>query len=105
MVAAVAVELFHNVSLIVDDILDRSRYRRAKLTLHCRYGELPALMVAGYVAAGAFKLVAGDAYATDLLAELMQRLGVAECVQWRLRRQALGIAGWQAIAAEDTGSM
>ena len=39
--AAAAVELLHNVSLIVDDILDRSRYRRGELSLHCRYGFLP----------------------------------------------------------------
>src|SRR4029077_17160434 len=42
--AAAAVELIHNVSLIVDDILDRSRYRRGQLSLHCRFGFLPALM-------------------------------------------------------------
>lgn len=105
VLSAVAVELMHNVSLVIDDILDRSRRRRGKLTLHCRFGELPALMAAGYITAGGFKLVANDPYAAGLLAELMQRLGVAECVQWRLRRRALGIAGWQAIAAEDTGSM
>ena len=47
--AAAAVELIHNVSLIVDDILDRSRYRRGELSMHCRYGFLPALMTAGYM--------------------------------------------------------
>lgn len=105
MLSAVALELFHNVSLIVDDILDRSRFRRGKLTLHCRYGELRALMTAGYITAGVFKLVAADAYAGRLLAELMQRLGIAECLQWRLRRQPLGVTDWRAIASEDTGSM
>src|SRR5262245_2831273 len=30
--AAAALEIFHNVSLIVDDILDRSRFRRGRLT-------------------------------------------------------------------------
>jgi geranylgeranyl pyrophosphate synthase len=103
--ASIAVELFHNVSLIIDDILDRSRMRRGKLTLHCRYGELRALMTAGYLTAAGFKLVAGDAYAVRLLGELLQRLGVAECVQWRLRRRPLSIGDWRAIAAEDTGSM
>ena len=39
--AAAAVELIHNVSLIVDDILDRSRYRRGELSMHCRFGFLP----------------------------------------------------------------
>jgi geranylgeranyl pyrophosphate synthase len=103
--AAAAVELVHNVSLIVDDILDRSRYRRGELSLHCRFGFLPALMTAGYVGFAASQLVAADAYSVRLLAELMQRLGAAECLQWRLRRQPLGIEDWRAIAGEDTGSM
>jgi geranylgeranyl pyrophosphate synthase len=103
--SAVALELFHNVSLIIDDILDRSRLRRGRLTLHCRFGALPALMTAGYITAGGFKMMTTDAYSSRLLAELMQRLGVAECLQWRLRRQPLGVADWRAIAGEDTGSM
>jgi geranylgeranyl pyrophosphate synthase len=105
MRSAVALELFHNVSLIVDDILDRSRFRRGRLTLHCRFGELRAWMTAGYLTAGGFAMVAGDDYAIRLLAELMQRLGVAECVQWRLRRRPLTVGDWRAIAGEDTGSM
>jgi len=105
MRGALALELFHNVTLIVDDLLDRSRFRRGKLTLHCRFGELPALMTAGYLAAGSFRLLASDAYGVRLLSELMQRLGVAECLQWRLRRQPLGVADWRRIATEDTGVM
>jgi geranylgeranyl pyrophosphate synthase len=105
MRSAVALELFHNVSLIVDDLLDRSRYRRGRLTLHCRFGGLRAWMTAGYIMAGGFAMVAGDDYATRVLAELMQRLGVAECVQWRLRRRPLTVSDWRAIAGEDTGSM
>jgi geranylgeranyl pyrophosphate synthase len=103
--AAAALEIFHNVSLIVDDILDRSRFRRGRLTLHCRFGELPALMTSGFLTAEGFKLVESDRYSVRLLAELMQRLGVAECRQWRLRRSPLGIEDWRAIAGEDTGSM
>jgi geranylgeranyl pyrophosphate synthase len=99
------IELLHNVSLIVDDILDRSRYRRGLLSLHCRYGFLPALMTSGYVMAATSRLVADDPYSVHLLAELMQRLGVAECLQWRLRRQPLGTEDWRRIAGEDTGSM
>ena len=105
VIAAAGLELLHNVSLIVDDILDRSRYRRGNLSLHCRYGFLPGLMASGYMMAAASKLVASDAYSVGLLAELMQRLGVAECLQWRLRRHALGTEDWRMIAGEDTGSM
>jgi geranylgeranyl pyrophosphate synthase len=105
MRAAVALELFHNVSLIVDDILDRSRSRRGRATLHCRFGSLRAWMTAGYITAGGFAMLGGDGYAGRLLAELMQRLGVAECLQWRLRRRPLTVSDWRAIASEDTGSM
>ena len=103
--SAAAVELLHNVSLIVDDILDRSRYRRGALSLHCRFGFLPALMTSGYIGFSASALVADDPYGVRLLAELMQRLGVAECMQWRLRRRPLGVEDWRRIAGEDTGSM
>jgi geranylgeranyl pyrophosphate synthase len=103
--SAAAIELIHNVSLVVDDILDRSRYRRGLLSLHCRYGFLPALMASGYIGFAASALVADDAYSVRLVAELMQRLGVAECAQWRLRRTPLGLEDWRAIAGEDTGSM
>jgi len=103
--AAAALELSHNVSLVIDDILDRSRYRRGNLSLHCRFGFLPALMTAGYITSGATKMVAADAYSVSLLDELMQRLAVAECLQWRLRRHALGVEDWRVIAGEDTGSM
>ncbi len=59
--AALAVEMFHNVTLIVDDLVDGSRTRRDKLTLHAKYGPLTAWMVAGYI----------DACANDLLASKM----------------------------------
>ncbi len=103
--SAAAVELVHNVSLIIDDILDRSRSRRGMTSLHCRFGFLPALMTSGYLSFSATALVADDPYSVRLLAELMERLAVAECAQWRLRRQPLGVEDWRAIAGEDTGSM
>jgi geranylgeranyl pyrophosphate synthase len=62
-------------------------------------------MASGFITAGGFRIVAGDPYTVRLLAELMQRLGVAECLQWRLRRQPLGVEDWREIAGEDTGSM
>lgn len=102
---ALVIELIHNVSLIIDDILDRSRYRRGKLTLHCRFGNLRALMTSGYITAEAYRLVSDDPQAVELVSELMSRLGVAECLQWRLRQQPQGVEDWRRIAGEDTGSM
>lgn len=103
--SALVVELFHNVSLIIDDILDASPLRRGRDTLHCRFGMLAALMVSGYIVADGYRLVQDDPHDIRLFSELLKRLGVAECLQWRLRRHPLGVEDWRKIAGEDTGSM
>jgi geranylgeranyl pyrophosphate synthase len=102
---AQAVEILHNMSLAIDDILDHSDTRRGRATLHRRYGQLPSLMASGYMMAEAYRAVIHDPQALELLCELTTRLASAECLQWRLRRQALGVETWRAIAGEDTGSM
>lgn len=102
---AMIVELVHNMSLIIDDILDESPARRGKATLHTKFGNLSALMVSGYITADVFELTRHDPSLVGLLAELIKRLGVAECRQWRLRRRPLGVEDWRSIAGEDTGSM
>jgi geranylgeranyl pyrophosphate synthase len=102
---AFAVELLHNMSLVVDDILDGSDERRGIPTVERRFGRLTALMASGYLVADAFDVVAGDAFAVRHLSELLRRLGAAECLQWRLRRRPLGVEDWRRIAGEDTGSM
>lgn len=102
---AFAIELAHNMSLIVDDVLDESELRRGSPTLQRGFGRLPALMASGYLVADAFEVVASDPFATRHLAELLRRLASAECLQWRLRRTPLGTEDWRRIAGEDTGSM
>jgi geranylgeranyl pyrophosphate synthase len=103
--AAAAVEMVHNVSLVVDDILDRSRFRRGVLTMHCRFGLLPALMTSGYITADSFELVKDNPFNIQRIGELFRRLAAAENLQWRLRRHPLGVEDWRIIAGEDTGSM
>jgi geranylgeranyl pyrophosphate synthase len=103
--AAFAVELIHNMTLVVDDVLDGSPERRGVATLERQFGTLPALMAGGYLVADAFEACAQDPFATKHLAELLRRLGAAECLQWRVRRQPLGVSDWRHIAGEDTGSM
>jgi geranylgeranyl diphosphate synthase type II len=41
---AVAIELFHNFTLIHDDIMDKAPLRRGKPTVHARFGEPTALL-------------------------------------------------------------
>jgi geranylgeranyl pyrophosphate synthase len=102
---AFAVELVHNMSLIVDDVLDKSDERRGIATIERKFGRLPALMASGYLVADAFDAFADDPFAVRHLSELLRRLGAAECLQWRLRRRPLGVEDWRRIAGEDTGSM
>jgi geranylgeranyl pyrophosphate synthase len=102
---AFAVELMHNMSLVVDDVLDESDERRGIASVERRFGRLTALMASGYLVADAFAAVGDDPFAVRALAELLRRLGAAECLQWRLRRQPLGVEDWRRIAGEDTGSM
>jgi len=66
---------------------------------------LPALMAAGYIAAESFELCRDSPFNIQHLAELHKRLAAAESLQWRLRRQPLGVEDWRIIAREDTGSM
>ena len=101
---AFAVELMHNMSLVVDDVLDESEERRGIATVETRFGRLTALMASGYLVADAFDTIADDPFAVRHLAELLRRLGAAECLQWRLRRRPLGVEDWLRIAGEDTGS-
>ncbi|MBS1512288.1 MAG: polyprenyl synthetase family protein [Bacteroidetes bacterium] len=42
--AAAAIELFHNFSLIHDDIMDKAPVRRGMATVHTKYGESTALL-------------------------------------------------------------
>lgn len=100
-----AVELLHQYATVMDDIIDRDRYRRGKLALHHRFGTLPALMTGAYLSFSAAGFVAEDPYATRVFAALGKRVAAVECQQWRLRRQPFGIAVWRGIAGEDTGAM
>jgi geranylgeranyl pyrophosphate synthase len=103
--SAAVLEMMHNMSLIIDDILDASPERRGKPTLHTQFGLLRALMTSGYIVADGYRMSADDPHDIALFSDLVKRLGVAECAQWRLRRQPLGVEDWLDIAGEDTGSM
>ena len=105
LLGAVVIEIAHNVTLIVDDILDRSETRRGKPTVVKAFGELSAHMVAGYMMSDLFRLLRNEAFAQTQMSALFKRLAVAENRQWRLRKQPLGVTDWRQLAREDTGSM
>lgn len=52
--AATAIELFHNFTLIHDDIMDKAPLRRGKETVHIKYGENTALLAGDVVLVKAY---------------------------------------------------
>ena len=52
---AVAIELFHNFTLIHDDIMDKAPMRRNKETVHQKYGESTALLAGDVMLVAAYE--------------------------------------------------
>lgn len=72
MPAALAVELFHNFTLLHDDIMDKAPLRRGKQTVHEKYDENVAILSGDALMVLAYQqLLAADApQLADLLTEL-----------------------------------
>ena len=66
--AATAIELFHNFSLIHDDIMDKAPLRRGMPTVHAKYGDSTALL------AGDVMLVHGYEYLSKMKMEYLQKI-------------------------------
>ncbi len=65
---ATAIELFHNFSLIHDDIMDKAPLRRGVETVHKKYGESTALL------AGDVMLVKAYEYLTKIKSDHLQKV-------------------------------
>jgi len=65
---ATAIELFHNFSLIHDDIMDKAPLRRGMETVHTRFGESTALL------AGDVMLVQSYDYLNKIKRDYLQRI-------------------------------
>lgn len=59
--AAIATELFHAASLLIDDIVDGASARRGRPAGHVAHGLRPTLLAAGFLVNRAQRLAAGDA--------------------------------------------
>ena len=65
---ATAIELFHNFSLIHDDIMDKAPLRRGMPTVHAKYGESTALLAGDVMFAQAYE------YLTKVKPEYVQKI-------------------------------
>ncbi|WP_410765858.1 polyprenyl synthetase family protein [Haloferax sp. DFSO60] len=78
---AVGVELVHNASLVIDDIIDRSDIRRGTPSAWAEYGYGSAIIASDGLLGEAFALLSSSDRATQIVAESMVELGEGEAVE------------------------
>ncbi len=100
---AVAVELVHNASLVVDDIIDRSNVRRGTPSAWAEFGYGPALVASDGLLGEAFALLAVDERATRIVAEAMVELGEGEATE--LVARPSDEAEYMELARRKTGAL
>lgn len=80
---ATAVELLHNATLVHDDIVDNSPFRRGKQSISHAWGEASALLLGDYLFARAGRLVASteNLRVVKLFAETLMTISSGELAQ------------------------
>jgi geranylgeranyl diphosphate synthase type II len=78
--AATAIELFHNFTLIHDDIMDKAPLRRGKQTVHTKYNDSTALLAGDVMLVRGYEYLnkISSAYLSKVLA-LFNRTAVEVC--------------------------
>jgi geranylgeranyl pyrophosphate synthase len=89
--AAVAIEMLHAASLVVDDLpaFDDSSERRGAPSVHKRFGEDAAVLTAHALVASAFELVSQIASEPDRLLRIIRRLASAIGARGMARAEAV----------------
>jgi geranylgeranyl diphosphate synthase type I len=78
---AVGIELVHNASLVIDDIIDRSDIRRGTESAWAEYGYGPAIVASDGLLGEAFALFSANEQAMQVVAESMVELGEGEATE------------------------
>jgi len=78
---AAGVELVHNASLVVDDIIDRSAVRRGTKSAWAEYGHGQAIVASDGLLGEAFALFSADPRAMEVVADAMVELGEGEATE------------------------
>ncbi|MFB6205271.1 MAG: polyprenyl synthetase family protein [Haloglomus sp.] len=100
---AVGVELVHNASLVVDDIIDESELRRGETAAHVAFGHGPAIIASDGLLGEAFALFSADEHATQIVAEAMVELGMGEATE--LAAVPSDEAEYMDLARRKTGAL
>ncbi|MFB6134531.1 MAG: polyprenyl synthetase family protein [Halanaeroarchaeum sp.] len=100
---AVGVELVHNASLVVDDIIDRSTLRRGTESAWARYGHGPAIVASDGLLGEAFHLFSADPRALESVSEALVELGEGEATE--LVDQPATDEEYMELARRKTGAL
>jgi geranylgeranyl diphosphate synthase type I len=99
----VGIELVHNASLVVDDIIDRSELRRGTTAAWTAFGHGPAIVTSDGLLGEAFALFSQDPQATQVVAEAMVELGEGEATE--LVSQPTNESEYIELARRKTGAL
>ncbi len=100
---AVGIELVHNASLVVDDIIDESELRRGVESTWAAFGHGPAIATSDGLLGEAFSLFDDDDRAMRAVAEAMVELGEGEALE--LVEQPSTEAEYLELARRKTGAL
>jgi geranylgeranyl diphosphate synthase type I len=100
---AVGIELVHNASLVVDDIIDESELRRGVESAWTAFGHGPAVAASDGLLGEAFSLFGGDDRAMRTVAKAMVELGEGEAAE--LVAQPTTETEYMDLARRKTGAL
>ena len=100
---AVGIELVHNASLVVDDIIDKSDRRRGTPAAWTAFGHGPAVVTSDGLLGEAFELFSADERAMQAVAESMVQLGEGEATE--LVEQPDSVEEYKKLARRKTGAL
>jgi geranylgeranyl diphosphate synthase type I len=99
----VGIELVHNASLVIDDIIDQSVVRRGVPAAHAEYGHGPAIITSDGLLGEAFHLFSADPRAMRIVADSMVELGEGEATE--LVAQPTNEREYMDLARRKTGAL
>ncbi|WP_336327642.1 polyprenyl synthetase family protein [Halovenus sp. HT40] len=100
---AVGIELVHNASLVIDDIIDESELRRGTPAAWTAFGYGPAITASDGLIGEAFALFSENERAMQAVAESMVELGEGEAME--LVSEPVGEEEYMELARRKTGAL
>jgi len=100
---AVGIELVHNASLVIDDIIDESDLRRGSPAAWTAFGYGPAIVASDGLLGEAFDLFSADERAMQAVSEAMVQLGEGEATE--LVDRPVSEQEYMELARRKTGAL